>query len=56
MCPVHPGEILLEEFMETFELLINANMLAKALDVPANWITAIIKGHRAITGDTPIID
>jgi plasmid maintenance system antidote protein VapI len=31
-------------------------MLAKALDVPANWITAIIKGHRGITGDTPIID
>ena len=54
--PVHPGEILLEEFMKPSELLINADMLAKALDAPANRITAIIKGHRGITGDTPIID
>jgi len=54
--PVHPGEILLEEFMKPSEPLINANMLAKALDVPANRITAIIKGHRGISGDTPIID
>jgi plasmid maintenance system antidote protein VapI len=34
----------------------NSNMLAKALDVPANRITAIIKGQRGITGDTRVID
>lgn len=34
--------------------LINANMLAKALDVPANRITAILKGQRGITGDTAV--
>jgi hypothetical protein len=32
--PVHPGEILLEEFMKPSEPPINANMFAKALDVP----------------------
>ena len=34
--------------------LINANMLAKVLDVPANRITAILKGQRGITGDTAV--
>lgn len=33
---------------------INANTLAKALEVPANRITAIIKGQCAITGDTAV--
>jgi len=54
MRPVHPGEILFEEFMKSAEPPINANMLAKALDVPANRITAIIKGQRGITGDTAV--
>lgn len=54
MRPVHPGEILLEEFMKASVPPINANTLAKALDVPANRITAIIKGQRGITGDTAV--
>jgi addiction module HigA family antidote len=54
MRPVHPGEILFEEFMKPAEPPINANMLAKALEVPANRITAIIKGQRGITGDTAV--
>lgn len=54
MRPVHPGEILLEEFIKPADPAINANMLAKALDVPANRITAIIKGQRGITGDTAV--
>lgn len=37
--PVHPGEILFEEFMKPAHPPINANMLAKALEVPANRIT-----------------
>jgi plasmid maintenance system antidote protein VapI len=56
MRPVHPGEILLKEFMKPSEPLVNANMLAKAFDVPANRNTAFIKGQRGIKGDTPIID
>ena len=54
MRPVHPGEILLEEFMKGSDSPINANTLAKALEVPANRITAIIKGQRGITGDTAV--
>jgi addiction module HigA family antidote len=54
MRPVHPGEILLEEFMKPSDPPMNANTLAKALDVPANRITAIIKGQRGITGDTAV--
>ena len=48
MRPVHPGEILFEEFMKPSEPPINANLLAKALEVPTNRITAIIKGQRGI--------
>ena len=54
MRPVHPGEILLEEFMKLSEPPINANTLAKALEVPANRITTIIKKQRSITGDTAL--
>ena len=54
MRPVHPGEILMEEFMRGSDRSINANALAKALAVPANRITAIIKGQRGITGDTAV--
>jgi len=54
MRPIHPGEILLEEFMKPSTPPINANMLAKAIDVSANRITAILKGQRGITGDTAV--
>ena len=40
--------------MKPAEPPINANGLAKALEVPANRITAMIKGQRGITGDTAI--
>jgi addiction module HigA family antidote len=46
MRPVHPGGAAVPS--------INANMLAKALEVPPNRITAIIKGQRGITGDTAV--
>jgi addiction module HigA family antidote len=54
MRPVHPGEILLEEFLRPSDPPMNANTLAKALVVPANRVTAIIKGQRGITGDTAV--
>ncbi len=54
MRPLHPGEVLLEEFMKGSDPSINANALAKALKVPANRITAILKGQRGITGDTAV--
>ena len=51
MRPIHPGRILREE-ME--ELNLSANALAKALNVPANRITAILNEQRSITGDTAL--
>ena len=54
MRPIHPGEILSEEFMKPSVPPINASMLAKSIGVPANRITAIIKGQRGITGDTAV--
>jgi addiction module HigA family antidote len=48
--PVPPGEILKEEFLKP--LGMTANALAKAIGVPPNRITAILKGERGITGDT----
>ena len=50
--PIPPGEILREEFLIPSGL--SANGLAKALGVPANRVTAILKGTRGITGDTAI--
>ncbi|ULA62886.1 MAG: Addiction module antidote protein, HigA family [Nitrospira sp.] len=54
MRSVHPGEILLKEFMKPSVPPINAHRLAKAIDVPANRITAILKGQRGITGNTAV--
>ena len=51
MPPVHPGEILREELDE---LGLSANALAKALDVPSNRITAILREQRGITADTAL--
>jgi addiction module HigA family antidote len=48
----HPGELLRAEFLEPHQL--TANALANALHVPANRITAILKGQRAITADTAL--
>lgn len=45
-----PGEMLRAEFLEP--LRMSANALALALRVPANRITAIINGDRAVTADT----
>ena len=52
LAPVSPGEILLHDFMEP--LALSANALAKALHVPANRITAIVKAERSITADTAL--
>lgn len=48
--PIHPGEILLEEFMNPLGL--SMNKLALDLRVPPTRISEIVHGHRAITPDT----
>ncbi len=50
--PVHPGEILLEEFLEPLGL--SQNRLARKLGVPPQRISAIVRGQRDITMDTAI--
>ncbi len=50
--PVHPGEILREEFLVPLD--ISANKLATAIRVPATRIGAIVNEQRGITGDTAL--
>ncbi len=50
MRPVHPGEILREDFL--LPLAMSVNALAMALDVPATRIHEIVKERRGITADT----
>jgi len=52
MPPVHPGEILLEEFLTP--LGVSQYRLAKAVDVPARRINEIVHGQRRITADTAL--
>lgn len=50
--PIHPGEILAEEFMKPLGLSINA--LARDLHVPPNRIHGIVHGARSISADTAL--
>ena len=50
--PIHPGEVLKEEFM--LPLRLSANALARTLRVPANRISAIVNADRGITADTAL--
>lgn len=49
---IHPGEILLEEFLQP--LGISAYRLSKDLDIPQTRISEILKGNRRITADTAL--
>jgi addiction module HigA family antidote len=50
MRPVHPGEVLREEYLTPLGLSVNA--LAMALGVPATRIHEIVKERRGVTADT----
>jgi addiction module HigA family antidote len=50
--PVHPGEILLEEYLKP--LGISQNKLGRDLGVPAQRINEIVRGQRSITVDTAL--
>ncbi|MGB5426544.1 MAG: HigA family addiction module antitoxin [Gammaproteobacteria bacterium] len=49
---IHPGEILLEEFLNPMG--ISQNRLARAMDVPPRRINEIVHGKRAVTADTAL--
>jgi addiction module HigA family antidote len=51
IAPVHPGEIL-KETLEDLDM--SMNQLAQALRVPANRISGIVSGERAVTGETAL--
>jgi addiction module HigA family antidote len=50
--PVHPGEVLLEEFLEPME--ISQYRLAKDISVPPRRINEIVHGKRSITANTAL--
>jgi addiction module HigA family antidote len=50
--PIHPGEILMEDFIEGFG--ITQNKLAVSIGVPPRRINEIVHGKRGITADTAI--
>ncbi|NLP39968.1 MAG: HigA family addiction module antidote protein [Corynebacterium pollutisoli] len=50
--PIHPGEILMEDFIKGFG--ITQNRLAVAIGVPPRRINEIVHGKRAITADTAL--
>jgi addiction module HigA family antidote len=52
VAPIHPGEILLEEFLEP--LGITQYRLAKDISVPGRRINEVVHGKRAITADTAL--
>ena len=49
---VHPGEVLLEEFLTPFG--ISQNRLARDISVPPRRINEILHGNRAVTADTAL--
>lgn len=50
--PMHPGEVLMEDFIEGFG--ITQNKLAVSIGVPPRRINEIVHGKRGITADTAI--
>lgn len=50
MRPVHPGEVLREDFL--IPLAMSANALAKALNVPAPRINDVVRERRGVSADT----
>lgn len=52
MHPVHPGEVLLEEFLLPMDLTQNG--LARSLGVPPRRINEIVHGTRRVTADTAL--
>jgi addiction module HigA family antidote len=52
LAPVHPGEVLLEEFLEPMG--ISQYRLAKDISVPPRRINEIVHGKRSVTADTAL--
>lgn len=52
IAPIHPGEVLLDEFLEPLQ--VTQHRLAVSIDVPPRRINEIVHGKRRITADTAL--
>lgn len=52
MRPIHPGEILREEFLIPLEM--SAHALSQAIRVPATRVNDVVNGRRGVTADTAL--
>lgn len=52
MRPIHPGEILREEFLRPLQM--SAHALSQAIRVPATRVNDIVNGRRGVTADTAL--
>lgn len=52
MCPVHPGEVLLEDFLKPLGLSVNA--LSEALHVPYALLRDVVDGKCGVSADTAL--
>ena len=52
LAPIHPGEVLMEDFLEGFG--ITQNKLAVSIGVPPRRINELVHGKRAVTADTAL--
>lgn len=52
MRPVHPGEVLLEDYIKPMGISVRA--VAMALHVPYSRLSEIVKGERGVTADTAL--
>lgn len=53
MRPVHPGEVLLEDFLKPLGLSVNA--LSEALDVPYSLLREVVDGKRGVTAEMALL-
>lgn len=52
MRPVHPGEVLQEDFLKPLGMSVNA--LSEALDIPYSLLCEVVDGTRGVTADTAL--
>lgn len=52
LAPIHPGEVLLEDFLKPMQ--VSQYALAKAISVPPRRINEIVQGKRAVSADTAL--
>ncbi len=50
--PVHPGEVLLEEFLKPWG--VSQNKLAKSMNITTTRLNDVVRGRRGISGDTAL--